>query len=235
MTTYAPWPRMAEYLRRPMATRDTSLVFGAFIIASWVAPLASGWRVPLQAAIGTVGVGYVLWSIRRDQTSLKLIGLCFDNIVSSTLVFVPITLVAVSPLLLSGANTEVVLNEGSLRLLDLGTSTALGFPWAFFQQFIVIACFWRLIRGTLAPSFKLGREARVAGLAAGLFGLTHAPNVALTALVFAAEFLWLLAFARFRNLFALALAHAVAAVAVSNAVVPSSWLHSMRTGLNYWQ
>src|SRR5262249_36204265 len=79
-----------------------------------------------------------------------------------------------------------------------------------------------------------GEEARASALAAAVFAAAHAPNLRLMGLVFAAELVWLLGFARFRNLFALALAHAAAALVVKHALV-GTWLPSMKVGLGYWR
>jgi hypothetical protein len=48
--------------------------------------------------------------------------------------------------------------------------------------------------------------------------------------VFGAELVWLFCFTRFSNLFALALAHSVAAIVVKHDLVPT-WLPSMKVGL----
>ncbi|MGH9323229.1 MAG: CPBP family glutamic-type intramembrane protease, partial [Vicinamibacteria bacterium] len=84
---------------------------------------------------------------------------------------------------------------------------------------LVVAGFWRNFRSN-------------AFLTALVFSLAHAPNLPLMALVLVAETVWLLLFARFRNLLSFALAHALAALVVSHALVPD-WLPSLRVGLHY--
>jgi hypothetical protein len=117
------------------------------------------------------------------------------------------------------------------------------FGWALFQQFVAVGAFWLPFRG-----WKGARASRVrspgvlfegkAAIAVGVvFALAHAPNVGLMLLGFVAETLWLLAFhrRRCRNLFALSLAHAAAALVVSHHLVPSPWLPSMTVGLSYFR
>jgi hypothetical protein len=52
------------------------------------------------------------------------------------------------------------------------------------------------------------------------------------ALVLVSETVWLLVFGRLRNLYGLALAHALAAVLVSEWLIPE-WVPSLRVGLHY--
>jgi hypothetical protein len=51
-------------------------------------------------------------------------------------------------------------------------------------------------------------------------------------LVLVAETVWLVVFSRLRNLFSLALAHALAALLVSQWLIPE-WVPSLRVGLHY--
>jgi membrane protease YdiL (CAAX protease family) len=98
--------------------------------------------------------------------------------------------------------------------------------WAFAQQFL-LQCFFltRLVR--LLPS------ARSAALAAAvLFALAHLPNPILTSVTLFWGFAACLLFLRYRNLYPLALAHAILGIAIA-ITVPGPVDHNMRVGLGY--
>jgi len=98
--------------------------------------------------------------------------------------------------------------------------------WTLFQQFLLLDfVLLRLLR--LLPSRM---EAVFA--AAGLFAFAHLPNPVLTA----TTLLWALAacslFLHYRNIYTLALAHAILGICIS-VTVPASVHHNMRVGLGY--
>ncbi len=108
------------------------------------------------------------------------------------------------------------------------------FAWALLQQFVIVAGAWRHFRQPTGSVTGWRSDAGAATLAAGVFALAHAPNLVLMGLVFGAELVWLICFTRFRNLFALALAHTLAAIVVQQDLVPA-WLSTMKVGLRYWR
>lgn len=98
--------------------------------------------------------------------------------------------------------------------------------WSFVQQFLLQGfMLLRLLR--ILPS----RGAAV-GVAAALFALAHVPNPILTAVTA----LWGLAacalFLAYRNLFTLAIAHALMGITIAVAI-PGPVHHNMRVGLGY--
>lgn len=187
--------------------REPALVFGAFLVASWLLPLVPH-TVLFQSILGAGAVLGLAWSIARNKDSLAILGVRADNVFPATAVFLFVTATLIAPLYWMDADMEIILGD----LFGY-------FPWALFQQFLVVAGFWRNFRCRGLP-------------AALVFSLAHAPNVPLMVLVLLAEAVWLFLFSRFRNLFSLALAHALAAVVVSQAIVPD-WLSSLRVGLHY--
>jgi hypothetical protein len=187
--------------------REPALVFGAFVAASWLLPLFPR-TVLLQSIFGGGAVLGLSWSIARRKDSLALLGVRADNLLPATAVFLFVTATLIAPAYWMDADMEIALGD----LFGY-------FLWALFQQFLVVAGFWRNFRSQSFP-------------AALVFSLAHAPNVPLMALVLLAESVWLFLFSRFRNLFSLALAHALAALIVSRTIVPD-WLSSLRVGLHY--
>jgi membrane protease YdiL (CAAX protease family) len=100
------------------------------------------------------------------------------------------------------------------------------FPWAFAQQFAAQCFFFRRLEAVggngIAPVL----------LTSLLFAGSHLPNPVLVPATLLAEFLWTLAYRRYRNLYSISIAHALLAVAVTVAV-PEAWHHYMRVGIGY--
>jgi hypothetical protein len=201
--------------------REPSLVLGVFLAASWLAPLVSGWSLVLQSLVGIGAVLGIVRSAMRDGIALSELGLRVDNLFVSS-VFLLLT---VLPL----AAMHILAGEPGFPWSRIPTY----FGWAFFQQFVIVAGAWRHFRPGTGSTTTWGSGLPAAALAAGVFALAHAPNLVLMGLVFGAELAWLLCFTRFRNLFALALVHSMAAIVVRHDLVPG-FLSSMRVGLRYW-
>lgn len=120
---------------------------------------------------------------------------------------------------------------GSLHLLA-GTlpqlTHALAYTvWAFQQEFI-LQCFLFL---SLAPALGTRRAILVAAL---LFSLAHLPNPILVAATFLSGLALTAGFARYRNLYVIALAHAILGLAVAVSI-PADLHRNMRVGLGYFQ
>ncbi|HXV65268.1 MAG TPA: hypothetical protein VEK15_31525 [Vicinamibacteria bacterium] len=152
--------------------------------------------------------------------------------------------------LLPACGVFLAVTAGLTAPAMIGTRSGIGLPfplgelpryflWAFFQQFVAVGAFWLPFRRAMGlPLEEVGsfsREVAVAGAVALVFVVAHAPNPGLMVLGGVAELVWLSLFGRFRNLFALSVAHGVAALVVSHHLVPSFWLTSMRVGPSYWE
>lgn len=98
--------------------------------------------------------------------------------------------------------------------------------WSAAQQFL-LQCFFLLRLLRLLP-----RKWMEALAAAVLFSLAHMPNFILVTTTFAWGFLACLLFIRYRNLYPLALAHAILGIMIAVAV-PGTTDHNMRVGLGY--
>jgi hypothetical protein len=202
--------------------REPALVFGVFLAAAWLPPLTPEWRLALQAVLGIGALLAVIRNVIRDGVTPSDLGLRVDNLPASSVLILLLTVLALAPV-------HMVAGKPGLRPSEV----LIYLPWAFFQQLVVVAGFWRYFWRPAGAATTWGRAVGAAALAAGLFALAHSPNVALMGLVFAAELVWLVCFSRFRNLFALALAHSVAAIVVKHDLVPG-WLPTMKVGLGYW-
>ena len=101
-------------------------------------------------------------------------------------------------------------------------------PWAFAQQFAAQCFFFRRLE-------MLSGDRHAAVLMTSLlFAGAHLPNPVLVPATLLAEVLWTLAYRRYRNLYAISIAHALLAVAVTVAV-PDAWHHHMRVGIGYFR
>jgi len=98
--------------------------------------------------------------------------------------------------------------------------------WSGVQQFL-LQCFFlsRLLR--LLPNPKLAAFA-----AAALFALAHLPNPILASLTVIWGFAACLIFLRYRNLYPLAIAHAILGITIA-LTIPGPVDHNMRVGLGY--
>jgi hypothetical protein len=203
--------------------REPAVVFGVFLAAAWLAPLLPAWRLALQSLLGMGALLAIIRNALRDRVALSELGLRADNLLPSSFLLL---LVTVLPL----AAMHLLAGRPGFR----PSQVLIYFGWALFQQFVVVAGFWRYFRRPTGAMTSWSSGLGAAVPAAGLFALAHAPNLVLMDLVFAAELVWLVCFTRFRNLFAIALAQSLAAIAIKHDLVPG-WLSSMKVGLGYWR
>ena len=100
--------------------------------------------------------------------------------------------------------------------------------WALMQQFILqVYVLLRLLRVGLRRRWAIA-------LAAVLFAIAHVPNPVLAPVTLAWGAATSLLYLRYRNLYALALAHGILGMALA-VCIPNSVHHHMRVGLGYVQ
>ncbi len=98
--------------------------------------------------------------------------------------------------------------------------------WSFAQQWLLQVFFLgRFLR--LLPS---GRPAAIA--AAGIFAVAHLPNPILTSMTLIWGLVACFAFLRYRNLYTLAIAHAIFGICLA-ITIPGPVIRNMRVGLGY--
>ncbi len=138
--------------------------------------------------------------------------------------------IAGAALLLAGIAIFAAARFGTLRMPDgvlafIGTYCAYA-VWSGVQQFLLQSFFLlRFLR--LIPS-----QRSVALLAAALFAMAHVPNPILAPITLLWGFVACLLFLRYRNLYPLALAHAILGITVA-LTIPGPVDHNMRVGLGY--
>jgi hypothetical protein len=98
--------------------------------------------------------------------------------------------------------------------------------WSFVQQFLLQGYFlFRLLR-------ILPRREWAALVAAGIFAVAHLPNPILTPITLLWGICACFVFLRCRNVYPLALAHAILGITVA-VTIPGPVVHNMRVGLGY--
>ncbi len=114
----------------------------------------------------------------------------------------------------------------------------LGGPMAFIQNYWAYAL-WACVQQLLLQGFFLPRclwiargQVSAALLAGILFSLAHLPNPILTPITLVWGFAACLLFLRYRNLYPLAMAHAIFGIAIA-ITIPGTVDHNMRVGLGY--
>lgn len=133
-------------------------------------------------------------------------------------------------LLASAATVVIAAKMHTLRSLG-GPLHVIGNFWSYaifagVQQFL-LQCFFltRILRLTSRPRYA-------AVVAAGLFALAHLPNPVLSILTIVWGTIACLIFLRYRNVYPLAIAHAILGITVAISV-PGHLDHNMRVGLGY--
>jgi membrane protease YdiL (CAAX protease family) len=139
--------------------------------------------------------------------------------------------VAGAALLVAAAAIVVAIQLHTLRLPDGGPIAFIKTYWAYalwacVQQFLLLGFFLprflRLLPGTKSAAI----------LAASLFALAHLPNPILTPVTLIWGLAACLLFLLYRNLYPLAMAHAILGITIA-ITVPGPVDHNMRVGLGY--
>lgn len=105
--------------------------------------------------------------------------------------------------------------------------SALYVIWALVQEFLTQSFIFVWLESVLADS----RRAVLA--TASLFCIAHIPNPVLMLATAAMGLFWAELFRRYRNIYPLAVAHAILGLSLS-VTMPESLTHHMRVGIAYW-
>jgi hypothetical protein len=195
---------------------EIAVAYALILIVIWT---PRPWQCYLWV-IAVFGVGAIIASSWPGFRAMGLRTVNFFRslwVVGAALVFAAVA-VAISAHLHAlrdpGTPLEFVANYGSYVI------------WSGVQQFL-LQCFFlsRLLRVIPKPRYA-------AFAAAGLFALAHLPNPILVVLTIVWGSMACLVFLRYRNLFPLAIAHAILGITIAIAV-PGPVDHNMRVGLGY--
>lgn len=191
------------------------------VLASIEAALWSHGRT--QSMWFMVAFAILLLSVLAPRQKVKELGIGSEGLVGATIA-VPIALGAAAIILL------VAWKLGTLRGL-YGVYPAPWHAvfyaiWAFEQQFILNSFFYRRFEALM------GDNTGTALVTALIFSLVHMPNPVLVPATFIGGLFFVEVFRRWRNIYPLAIAHAMLGLALAMAF-PGPWIRHMRVGLGY--
>lgn len=178
---------------------------------------------PWQEPLWLVAIGFIAAVTCLSFEGLEAMGLRIENLSRSLWIVGVAVALAAGAVFVSGTLHALRLPGGPSQFFEnYGVYTV----WAFVQQFLLQTIFLsRLLR--LVPNTKLA-----AFLAALIFALAHLPNPILTPVTLVLGLASCLAFLHYRNLYSLALAHAILGISIAVSI-PGPVDHNMRVGLSY--
>lgn len=201
---------------RPRQVTELGVAYGLILAVIWTPR-------PLQKMLWWVAVAVLAFLIAKSWQGAGAAGLRAGNLLRSMWV-VGAALVFAGAAVALSTYLHTMRNTGNAW--QILSDYWVYIVWSGVQQFL-LQCFFlfRLLR-------LLPKPRQAAFAAAGMFALAHLPNPLLAGLTIVWGTLACLIFLRYRNLYPLALAHAILGVTIAVAV-PGPVDHNMRVGLGY--
>lgn len=195
---------------------ELAIALGLILLIIWAPQL---W----QRTLWLIAASFVATAIWLSSDGLKPMGLHTGNFVRSLWV------VGVA-LLAAAAAVFLALQFGTLHIPGNPVSFVESYGpyviFAFVQQFLLQSFF-------MSRSLRLLPGANSAAiLGASIFAVLHLPNPILTAVTLILGLASSLVFLRYRNLYPLAVAHAILGISIS-ITIPGYLINNMRVGLDY--
>ena len=188
--------------------------------------LATIWTLnPWQRWFYWIAIAWVVATTCMHRPTWKALGLGLAGLLQSLWV-------VGAAALLAGLAIYIAYRMHSLHRLH-GPTPLLSHVWGYLiwsvmQQFLLQIYFLlrlqRLLKGKVAAVIA----------AAGLFSLAHVPNPVLTPVTLVWGIAACVLFLRYRNIYALGLAHGILGLCVA-VIVPDSIQHHMRVGIGYYR
>ena len=209
-----PSPSVSGGRRRCLL--ELALAYALILLVIWTPR-------PLQRVLWMVAVGAVAAILYFSFDGLDSMGLRRKNLLRS--LWGAGAALAVSAIVITVALWSHTLHvpESPVAFIKTYWGYAL---WSFVQQFLM-QCFFLSRIARLLPA---GKSAALA--TAVIFALAHLPNPILTPVTLLWGFAACLLFLHYRNLYPLAMAHAILGITVAIAI-PGPAVHNMRVGLGY--
>jgi hypothetical protein len=198
---------------------EVAVLIGLILLIIWgIQPLG---RAGLDLGLYLLAALMLIAAPAWHRDSRVRLGLRLDNFWTALAGVLPITLVA------AGAMTGVGLYLATIDLpFDPMRELAVYVAWAAIQQYALQSF-------VLVRLEDAGLRAGSPAAAAALFSLVHAPNLNLMILTFLGALFWCSSFRRQPNVFAVALSHAVLALAAVS-TLPLETTGGLRVGPRYW-
>jgi membrane protease YdiL (CAAX protease family) len=180
-------------------------------------------RPPLRVLCGCCAVWFIVRQLSQRATSARNLGLHRRALMRGLWLLAP-------TVVLASAILAAAYFSGSLhRLWGLKhpwVAVAIYAVWAFLQEFILQCFCLRMLRALVSRvSSRL--------ISGALFAMAHLPNPNLTLITFFAGIGFTAIYARKRNLYVVALIHAILGLTLAVSA-PEAWFHGLRVGRDFF-
>lgn len=215
-TAFVPKAEIAAEHSKGRILAEIALAYGLILAVIWTPR-------PWQRFLWIIAVASVVFITWISYDGRRAMGVHAGNLMRA--LWVP-----VAALILSATAILTAMHFGTLRLpasvAAFFTTYAAYAIWSGVQQFLLQGVF-------LLRFLKLIPNPRLAALtAAVLFAAAHLPNPILTPITFIWGLAACLLFLHYRNVYPLAIAHAILGITVAM-TIPGPLDHNMRVGLGY--